>query len=81
MSPSMRYQYRSGLPGLPRRMEAELRELSDLSPTMLTQEELERLDAWLEARVAPIRRAKAIAGESHQLTRKLLGWAVGGERV
>ena len=79
--PSMRYRCRSGLPGLPRAIEEALKDLSDLSPNMLTESELEQLDTWLEARVEPIRLAKIASGDSHQETRRLLGWAGRGSKA
>lgn len=72
--PSKDHACKHGLPSYPAPLERMLLELVELPEALLTPEELDLLDAWIESRRAPIREAKRLFPEDQGKVFRWMGW-------
>lgn len=74
--PSMDHACADGLPSYPEPIEKMVLDLVELSPALLTHEELQLMNAWVRARMAPIREAKRKHPDSQDKVFRELGWPI-----
>lgn len=74
IAPTNEHACRAGLPSYPYPLEKLVKILAEMPIGMLTAEELDLLDQWVEARCEPIRAAKAKHGSNQLQVFRELGW-------
>lgn len=77
--PTQEHACAAGLPSFPHPLEKLVKTLIDMPITALTEDELDLLDSWVSARMAPIREAKAAHGSNRVAIAAQLGWRVGND--